>query len=415
MREKWIFSFFQYWYQDLKSFFQRNGRAFWQEMIETQEIVVILAKMAVLKKVTVEEKKAVIQQFKDLGKMGLVFSIFIAPGGSVLLPLLAKFLPWDLLPATFKKEVKKEVHVGEDFFIRNEADIIKEIEKEHKIRLKERKVSWLIEDFELAQKKVQSLGGEQALLTHYIHPNHYHFLHLMRVLRHPISRWKKAIRGFQWDKIYPVIQGLEGSLFKKSFEREALSILNHLEDLVKHPIPVDLVLMISLGLFKKASVWDRDRIVLYIGLDSILYRADYPRFIFTLTLSQHIGRWLRYSLMMKESYFHMDWNEVMVHYNSIPYRERFFNSGISLAFSEEICSGAKDHELLQVGKGDLQQIKKYLPEDISDIKRKSCQDPIGVIDRYASLLISRKLLKRFSYNELLHLPADYYFNHINDL
>ncbi len=415
MRDKWVFSFLQYWYQDLKSFFQRNGRAFWQEMIETQEVAVILAKMAVLKKVTVEEKKAVIQQFKDLGKMGLVFSIFIAPGGSVLLPLLAKFLPWDLLPSTFKKEVKKKVHVGEDFFIRSEADIIKEIEEEHKIQLKERQVSWLIEDFEATEKTVRSPAGVKSLLTHYMDSNHHHFLRLMKVLGYPISRWKKAIREFQWDKTYPVIQELEGSLFKKSFEKEAYRILNQLEDLVKHPVPVELVLMMSLGLFKRASVWDRDRIILYFGLDIILYRADDPRLLFTITLSQYIGRWLRYSLMMKESYFHMDWKEAMTNYNSIPYRDRFFNSGISLAFSEEVCSGAKDHELLQVGKGDLQKIKKYLPEDISDIQKKSHRDPVAVIDRYASLLISRKLLKRYSYNELLHLPTDYYFKHLNDL
>ncbi len=415
MRDKWVFSFFQYWYQDLKAFFQRNGKAFWQEMIETQELVVILAKMAVLKKVTTEEKKAVIQQFKDLGKMGLVFSIFIAPGGSVLLPLLAKFLPWDLLPATFKKEVKKEVHVGEDFFIKSEADIIKEIEEEHRIHLKGRKVHWLIEDFEDIKKTVVSPEGVKSLVTRYMDSNHHHFLRLMKALGYPISRWKKAIREFRWDKTYSVIQELEGSLFKKSFEKEAYSILDQLEDLVKQPIPVEIVLMVSLGLFKRVAVWDRDKIALYFGLDSILYRASYPRLLFTITLSQYIGRWLRYSLMMKESYFHMDWNEAMRNYNSIPYRDRFLNSGISLAFSEEICSGAKDHELLQVGKGDLQKIKKYLPEDIPDIQKKSHQDPVAVIDRYASLLISRKLLKRYSYNELLHLPSDYYFKHLNDL
>ena len=49
-----------------------------------------------------EEKEAVKTQFKDLAKSIPALTIFMLPGGAILLPIILKLIP-DLIPTAFKE------------------------------------------------------------------------------------------------------------------------------------------------------------------------------------------------------------------------------------------------------------------------------------------------------------------------
>lgn len=77
-----------------------------QELRESKELVELLAKSG-RTKLTDEEKKKVKEQILDILRSIPSFAIFMAPAGSILLPLLLKILPEELImPSSFKN--KKE-------------------------------------------------------------------------------------------------------------------------------------------------------------------------------------------------------------------------------------------------------------------------------------------------------------------
>jgi hypothetical protein len=72
-----------------------------QEIRETRELAELLAKAAAGAALTSAEKVKVRQQLIDLAKTIPALAIFAAPGGMLLLPILFKLLPFNLLPSSF--------------------------------------------------------------------------------------------------------------------------------------------------------------------------------------------------------------------------------------------------------------------------------------------------------------------------
>lgn len=71
------------------------------EIRETRELAELLAKATAGQSLTDEEKGKVRQQLIDLAKTIPALAIFAAPGGLLLLPIILKLLPFNLLPSSF--------------------------------------------------------------------------------------------------------------------------------------------------------------------------------------------------------------------------------------------------------------------------------------------------------------------------
>jgi len=81
-----------------------NMEAIATEFRKTGELGSLLAKATTGQKLTPTERRKVKEQLIDLAKAVPALAIFAAPGGLVLLPLLAKLLPFDLLPSAFQSK-----------------------------------------------------------------------------------------------------------------------------------------------------------------------------------------------------------------------------------------------------------------------------------------------------------------------
>ena len=72
-----------------------------QEIRETRELGELLAKATAGGSLSGEEKAKVREQLIDLAKTIPALAIFAAPGGMLLLPIILKLLPFNLLPSSF--------------------------------------------------------------------------------------------------------------------------------------------------------------------------------------------------------------------------------------------------------------------------------------------------------------------------
>ena len=72
-----------------------------QEIRETRELGELLAKAAAGGTLSGDERAKIRQQLIDLAKTIPALAIFAAPGGMLLLPILLKLLPFNLLPSSF--------------------------------------------------------------------------------------------------------------------------------------------------------------------------------------------------------------------------------------------------------------------------------------------------------------------------
>ncbi|MFC7358447.1 LETM1-related biofilm-associated protein [Jejudonia soesokkakensis] len=77
----------------------RNKNRLIQELLESGELVKLLS-LSTVQDLSEEEKKKVKEQLLDICKTIPSLTIFLLPGGTVLLPLLVKFIP-KLLPSAF--------------------------------------------------------------------------------------------------------------------------------------------------------------------------------------------------------------------------------------------------------------------------------------------------------------------------
>lgn len=83
---------------------EKNFQRLIQEVKETGELSVLLARAARGQKLTREERKAMREQLIDVAKVIPALAIFAAPGGILLLIALAKVLPFNILPSAFQDD-----------------------------------------------------------------------------------------------------------------------------------------------------------------------------------------------------------------------------------------------------------------------------------------------------------------------
>ncbi|MFL5320709.1 MAG: LETM1 domain-containing protein [Myxococcaceae bacterium] len=89
---------------NMQSTLEKNFYRLLQEIRETGELSVLLAKAARGQKLTTEERAAMREQLIDVAKAIPALAIFAAPGGILLLIALAKVLPFNLLPSSFQDD-----------------------------------------------------------------------------------------------------------------------------------------------------------------------------------------------------------------------------------------------------------------------------------------------------------------------
>ncbi len=92
------------WVDEMSSTMKKNYRALLKEIRETGELSKLLARAARGQKLSSEEKTAMREQLINVAKAVPALAIFAAPGGLLLLLALAKVLPFDLLPSSFRDE-----------------------------------------------------------------------------------------------------------------------------------------------------------------------------------------------------------------------------------------------------------------------------------------------------------------------
>lgn len=84
----------------------RNKNRLLLEISQSKELMVLLAK-STQRDLSPEEKKKVKNQLLDICKTIPSLTIFLVPGGSLLLPILIKFIP-QMLPSAFNENMDKE-------------------------------------------------------------------------------------------------------------------------------------------------------------------------------------------------------------------------------------------------------------------------------------------------------------------
>ena len=85
---------------------KRNQKRLVKEISESKELMVLLAN-STQRDLDKDEKKKVKKQLLDICKTIPSLTIFLIPGGSLLLPILIKFIP-QLLPSSFNENLEEE-------------------------------------------------------------------------------------------------------------------------------------------------------------------------------------------------------------------------------------------------------------------------------------------------------------------
>lgn len=80
----------------------------WMEVQETGEMLNTLRKLSLGQETSEKERQDAIEQAKDLARTVPAFGIFMLPGGALLLPMVAKVVPWRMLPSSFDSSVEEK-------------------------------------------------------------------------------------------------------------------------------------------------------------------------------------------------------------------------------------------------------------------------------------------------------------------
>ncbi|WP_435414982.1 LETM1 domain-containing protein [Polaribacter aestuariivivens] len=94
--------------EEIKILLHKNKLRLHQELLQSKEAMHLIRK-ATHSHLTEEEKLKIRIQMLDICKAIPAFTVFMLPGGALLLPLLIKLIP-DILPSAFRDDtpVKKE-------------------------------------------------------------------------------------------------------------------------------------------------------------------------------------------------------------------------------------------------------------------------------------------------------------------
>jgi len=87
--------------KEVTDLLQKNKQSLLQELKESKELVVLL-KASTTRKLNEKEKESIKEQLLDICKSIPAFTVFMLPGGALLLPLLIKLIP-NLLPSAFRE------------------------------------------------------------------------------------------------------------------------------------------------------------------------------------------------------------------------------------------------------------------------------------------------------------------------
>jgi len=96
--------FFDHTTQNVEVLISRNKNRLYKELSESKELMLLLAK-STRRDLDEKEKKKVKKQLLDICKTIPSLTIFLLPGGSLLLPILIKFIP-KLLPSAFNENLE---------------------------------------------------------------------------------------------------------------------------------------------------------------------------------------------------------------------------------------------------------------------------------------------------------------------
>lgn len=96
------------WVDSLTGIVRKNSRALMKEIRETGDLAVLLTRAARGQTLDRDEKRRMREQLLDVARAVPALAIFAAPGGFLLLYALAKVLPFDLLPSSFRDDPAEE-------------------------------------------------------------------------------------------------------------------------------------------------------------------------------------------------------------------------------------------------------------------------------------------------------------------
>ncbi len=102
------------WVDEMSTSVKKNYRALLREIRETGELSKLVARVARGQTLTREEKARMRAQLIDVAKAVPALAIFAAPGGVLLLMALAKVLPFDMLPSSFRDEPDEREHSNDE-------------------------------------------------------------------------------------------------------------------------------------------------------------------------------------------------------------------------------------------------------------------------------------------------------------
>ena len=88
--------------EEIKLLLQKNKKLFLKEVSESKELVFLLKK-SITEDLSKEEKAKVKEQMLDICKAIPAFTVFMLPGGALLLPLLVKLIP-TILPSSYRED-----------------------------------------------------------------------------------------------------------------------------------------------------------------------------------------------------------------------------------------------------------------------------------------------------------------------
>jgi hypothetical protein len=88
---------------EIKVLLNKNKARLSKELTESKEVVQLIKK-SMKTDLSEEEKLKVKDQLLDVCKAIPAFTVFMLPGGALLLPLLIKLIP-DILPSAFREDI----------------------------------------------------------------------------------------------------------------------------------------------------------------------------------------------------------------------------------------------------------------------------------------------------------------------
>lgn len=92
----------------LKEVIQSNRDTLAYQMQQNQKAMDVLYRYSMGEELTDEETEEATKQLNDMIKLVPALAIFLVPGGSLLLPILGKLLPWEVFPDLRSPEQKAE-------------------------------------------------------------------------------------------------------------------------------------------------------------------------------------------------------------------------------------------------------------------------------------------------------------------